>query len=249
MLFRSCSECGQTPCVCEKRPPAPCKECGQRPCVCEKEPRQPCQKCGQRPCVCIKRVKIKLRDGKEREIQHMISTSFWSADGKPISAEEFLNNLFGELPNFFKNEDELRILWSNPITRKSLLDKLDEAGFGKEELKTLQKLIGAEKSDLYDVLEYVFNSDIKPITREERVSRAEATIFALLNDKQKEFIEFVLSKYIETGVEELDQDKLPILLTNQYQSLEDAKEILGDVANISALFIEFQQHLYLQKVA
>jgi len=245
----ACSECGQTPCVCEKRPPAPCKECGQRPCVCEKEPRQPCQKCGQRPCVCIKRVKIKLRDGKEREIQHMISTSFWSADGKPISAEEFLNDLFGELPNFFKNEDELRILWSSPITRKSLLDKLDEAGFGKEELKTLQKLIGAEKSDLYDVLEYVFNSDIKPITREERVSRAEATIFALLNDKQKEFIEFVLSKYIETGVEELDQDKLPILLTNQYQSLEDAKEILGDVANISALFIEFQQHLYLQKVA
>ena len=245
----ACPDCGETPCVCEKTPSEPCKVCGQRPCICEKEPPQPCDKCGQKPCICIKKVKIKLRDGKEREIQHMIATSFWSADGKPISAEEFLNNLFGELPNFFKNEDELRILWSNPITRKSLLGKLDEAGFGKEELKTLQKLIGAEKSDLYDVLEYVFNSDIKPITREERVSRAEATIFALLNDKQKEFIEFVLSKYIETGVEELDQDKLPILLTNQYQSLEDAKEILGDVANISALFIEFQKHLYLQKAA
>jgi len=71
----------------------------------------------------------------------------------------------------------------------------------------------------------VFSRDIKPITREERVSRAEATIFALLNDKQKEFIEFVLSKYIETGVEELSTEKLPILLTNKYQSLEDAKEI------------------------
>ena len=244
-----CPDCGETPCVCEKIPPKPCKVCGQRPCVCEKEPPQPCEKCGQRPCVCIKKVKIKLGDGKEREIQHMIATSFWSADGKPISAEEFLNNLFGELPNFFKNEDELRTLWSNPITRKTLLEKLDEAGFGKEELNTLQKLIDAEKSDLFDVLEYVFNSDIKPITREERVTRAEATIFALLNDKQKEFIEFVLSKYIETGVEELDQEKLPILLTNKYQSLEDAKEILGDVANISSLFIEFQQHLYLQKAA
>ena len=244
-----CPVCGETPCVCEKIPPKPCKVCGQRPCVCEKEPPQPCEKCGQRPCVCIKKVKIKLRDGKEREIQHMIATSFWSADGKPISAEEFLNNLFGELPNFFKNEDELRILWSNPITRKTLLGKLDEAGFGKEELNTLKKLIDAEKSDLYDVLEYVFNSDIKPITRAERVARAEATIFALLNDKQKEFIEFVLSKYIETGVEELDQEKLPILLTNKYQSLEDAKEILGDVSNITSLFIEFQQHLYLQKAA
>jgi type I restriction enzyme, R subunit len=244
-----CPDCGEIPCICEKTPPEPCKVCGQQPCVCEKEPPHPCEKCGQRPCVCIKKVKIKLGDGKEREIQHMIATSFWSADGKPISAEEFLNNLFGELPNFFKNEDELRILWSNPITRKTLLEKLDEAGFGKEELNTLQKLIDAEKSDLYDVLEYVFNSDKKPITREERVTRAQATIFALLNDKQKEFIEFVLSKYIETGVEELSQEKLPILLTNKYQSLEDAKEILGDAANISSLFIEFQQYLYLQKVA
>jgi type I restriction enzyme R subunit len=91
----------------------------------------------------------------------------------------------------------------------------------------LQKLIDAEKSDLFDVLEYVFNSDIKPMTREARVAAAQATIFALLDNKQKEFIEFVLSKYIETGVEELDQEKLPILLTNKYQSLEDAKEMLG----------------------
>ena len=196
-----------------------------------------------------KRIKIKLKDGKEREIQHIISTSFWSADGRPISAEEFLNNLFGELPNLFKSEAELRTLWSNPITRRTLLEKLDEAGYGKEELSALQKLIDAEKSDLFDVLEYVFNSDVKPITREARVAVAQANIFAFLNAQQKEFIDFVLSKYIETGVEELDQEKLPILLTNKYHSLEDAKDILGNVANISSLFIEFQKHLYQQVAA
>lgn len=87
------------------------------------------------------------------------------------------------------------------------------------------------------------------MTREERVATSQATIFALLNNNQKEFIEFVLSKYIESGVEELDQEKLPILLTNKYQSLEDAKHILGDVANITKLFIEFQQHLYNPKAA
>ena len=102
---------------------------------------------------------------------------------------------------------------------------------------------------MFDVLEFVFNSDIKPMTREERVAAAQATIFALLDNKQKEFIEFVLSKYIETGVEELDQEKLPILLTNKYQSLEDAKEVLGNVSNISKLFVEFQKHLYEEKVA
>ena len=130
-----------------------------------------------------------------------------------------------------------------------MLEKLDDAGFGNEELTTLQQLIDAEKSDLFDVLEFVFNSDVKPMTREERVAAAQATIFALLDNKQKEFIEFVLSKYIETGVEELDQEKLPILLTNKYQSLEDAKEELGNVSNISKLFVEFQKHLYEEKVA
>ncbi len=190
------------------------------------------------------KIKVKLKDGKEREIQYMVANLFWSAEGKPISSQEFLENLFGELPNFFKDEAELREIWGNPTTRKTLLQKLDEAGFGSHQLKILQQLINAEKSDLFDVLEYIFNSDFKPITREERAARASATIFSLLNDKQKEFIEFVLTKYVEAGVSELDQEKLPILLQNKYQSLEDAMKILGDVQNISSLFIEFQKHLY-----
>ncbi len=211
-----------------------------------KEPKEPQDDEGKEK---RKRVKIKLRDGKEREIQSMTATSFWSASGTPISSEEFLNGLFGELPNLFKNEEELRTLWSNPLTRRTLLEKLEAAGFPKSDLLIVQSLVNMEKSDLFDVLEYVFNGNYQSMTREARVAASQATIFALLDSKQKEFIEFVLSKYIETGVEELDQEKLPILLTNKYQSLEDAKEILGDVANISRLFIEFQQHLYKQRAA
>ncbi len=247
--IETCKRCGKNPCECDYREPQPCVRCGQRPCICIIEPPGPCYKCGQWPCVCKKMAKVKLKNGKERMIDVMIQTSFWSADGKPISAEEFLNSLFGELPKLFKDEEELRKLWSNPLTRKTLLENLEAAGFPKGDLLTLQKLVDMEKSDLYDVLEYVFNGDYIAMTREERAKAAEATIFALLNDKQKEFITFVLSKYIETGVDELDQEKLPILLTNKYQSLEDAKEILGDVANISRLFIEFQEHLYKQRVA
>jgi type I restriction enzyme R subunit len=231
-----CDVCGNAVCECSGSGPKPPKPPKPKPEDEEKKEKR-------------KPIRIKLRDGKDREIQHMMSTSFWSADGKPISVEEFLNNLFGALPDFFKSEEELRAIWSNPMTRKTLLEKLDQAGFGKAELSSLQKLIDAEKSDLFDVLEYVFNSEVKPITREARVAAAQATIFALLNDKQKEFIEFVLTKYIETGVEELDQEKLPILLTNKYQSLEDAKGVLGEVSNISKLFIEFQQHLYSGHVA
>lgn len=214
-----------------------------------KEPKSPSDDDGEEKKERRKKIKVKLRDGKEREIQHMMSTSFWGSDGKPISAEEFLNNLFGALPEFFKSEDELRKIWSNPITRKTLLQKLDDAGYGKDQLTALQKLVDAEKSDLFDVLEYVFNSENKPMTREERVYAKQAVIYSLLNDKQKEFIEFVLSKYIELGVEELDQEKLPVLLVNKYKSLEDAKEILGNVGDISSLFINFQQYLYQEEVA
>jgi type I restriction enzyme R subunit len=234
-----------------KQPKPPCKVCNQSPCVCEKAKKEPCEICGELNCNCNRRqkIKIKLRDGKEREIQSMIATSFWSADGKPISAEEFLNNLFGALPNLFKSEEELRTLWSNPMTRKVLLDKLEEVGFPKSDLLIVQQLVNMEKSDLFDVLEYVFNGNYNSLTREQRVAASQATIFAILNDKQKEFIEFVLSKYVETGVEELDQEKLPILLTNKYQSLEDAKEVLGNVGDISKLFIEFQKYLYDKRVA
>ncbi len=243
-----CDVCGKVVCECDDTPlPKPvCEICGQRPCICEKEPPKPCAVCGETPCVCKKRtkLKIKLRDGKDREIQSMTSTSFWSADGKPISAEEFLNNLFGELPNLFKSEDELRAIWSNPLTRKVLLEKLEEAGFPKSDLLIVQQLVSMEKSDLFDVLEYVFNGNYNALTREQRVAASQATIFAILNSKQKEFIEFVLSKYVETGVEELDQEQLPMLLINKYQSLEDAKEILGSVTNISSLFIDFQKYLY-----
>ena len=195
------------------------------------------------------KIKVKLNDGKEREINFMISTSFWSADGHPVSATEFMESLFGKLPELFKDEQELRTLWSSPLTRKVLLAKLDESGFSKEDLQMLQKLVNMDNSDLYDVLEYVFNGDFKSKTREERVQIAEETIYAILNENQKEFIAFVLSKYVESGVDELDQEKLPQLLINKYQSLEDAKEILGDGGDIRKLFIEFQKYLYQEEVA
>ncbi len=190
-----------------------------------------------------KKLVIKLKDGKERQIQHMIQTSFWSPDGKPISSEEFIHNLFGELPKFFVSEAQLRELWSNPITRKELLNKLSIAGYGTDSLRELQELVNAEKSDLFDVLEYIAFAT-PPLTREARSEQAQRKIFTMLSKEQKEFLEFVLSKYVETGVGELDEDKLPDLLTLKYKALDDARKILGDVKVIRNTFIDFQKYLY-----
>lgn len=188
-------------------------------------------------------VRVKLADGKERQIQYMQQTSFWDADGKPISVEEFLHKLFGELPSFFHDEEELRRIWSNPNTRQAFLERLANAGYGKEALTTLQNLINAENSDLFDVLKYVANAD-PPIPRDVRVARSQSHIFRTLNAKEKEFIEFVLSEYIESGVDELSLEKLPDLLKLKYFTLPDAIRLLGDVPVIRELFIGFQKELY-----
>lgn len=189
------------------------------------------------------KLKIKLRDGKEREIQHMISTSFYSANGKPISIQEFMDNLFGAMPEFFSDEEELRIIWSNPTTRKVFLDNIAEKGFGKDELETLQKMIDAEQSDLFDVLTYI-SFLRQPISRKQRVEQSKDQILDGLDDKQQEFLNFVLSKYEEKGVEELEEDKLPVLLNLKYNAIANAEQLLGSVDGIRKIFFAFQRNLY-----
>ena len=124
--------------------------------------------CGRLACVCKKkkRIKIKLADGKARAIQHMMVTTFWHADGTPMSAQQFMEMLFGKLPEFFKDEAELRALWSVPDTRAKLLQGLADKGFGSDQLAEMQKIIDAEKSDLFDVLAYVAYA-LPPLSREE----------------------------------------------------------------------------------
>jgi type I restriction enzyme R subunit len=241
-----CLKCGQNPCICESEPSESCPICGQSPCICDKSPKV-CPVCGKYPCECEnqpkRKLKIKLRDGKEREIQHMISTSFWGADGRPVSIQEFMDKMFGAMPEFFKSEEELRRIWSDPITRKAFLEKISAIGYGKDELEMLQKMIDAEQSDLFDVLNYI--SFLTPtISRVERVEQAKEKIFEGLGEKQKEFLDFVLSKYKEKGVEELDEEKLPILLNMKYHAISDAVNTLGEVDSIRSIFFDFQEVLY-----
>ena len=64
------------------------------------------------------KIKIKLANGKEHLIKHAITTTFIGPGGKPMTVQEFLNSLYGKLPDLFKSEAELKKIWSNPITRK-----------------------------------------------------------------------------------------------------------------------------------
>ena len=190
------------------------------------------------------KIKVKLADGKARMIQHMMVTSFWHPDGTPMSAQQFMELLFGKLPEFFKDEAELRALWSLPDTRAKLLERLTEKGFGKEQMAEMQKIIDAEKSDLFDVLAHVAYA-LPPLSREDRASKAKVEISHHFNSKQQVFLDFVLSHYVTVGVEELDQEKLtPLLRLKYHNSIADAVADLGKPEEIGQVFAGFQKYLY-----
>ena len=172
-----------------------------------------------------------------------MATSYWSPDGKPISANQMIERLFGELPHLFKDEDELRKLWSKPDTRKALLQGLGEKGFGVEQLGEISRMINAEKSDVFDVLAYIAFA-LPPITRLDRVQERRATIISSYDPKLQTFLDFVLTQYVQQGVHELDQEKLGSLLELKYHTINDATSVLGSVSMIREAFVGFQRHLY-----
>ena len=234
-----CNKCHESPCVCK---PTVCAKCNKKPCECEPKT---CIKCGYAPCRCNppkRMIKVELSRGKVLELDSMVQTSFWSAEGKPISANEFLTALFGSLPDFFKNEDELRAIWSKPDTRKKLLQDLNEKGYTNSQLEDLRNMIHAEDSDLYDVLAHVAFS-MSPLKRSQRAEYAKSH-FGVYESKQRVFLDFVLKQYVETGFTELDDAKLPELLTLKYKAISDAKRELGTISDIRDTFIGFQEHLY-----
>ncbi len=190
------------------------------------------------------KIKVKLADGKERSIQSMVVTSFWGPDGKPLSAAQFMESLFGMLPDFFRDEDELRALWSDPGTRKALLEGLAEKGFSRAPLAEMQKIIEAEKSDLFDVLAYVAFATATE-TRTVRANRAAAAVHKKFNTKQQAFVNFVLTQYVQQGVDELDTEKLSPLLRLRYNNaIADAVKDLGAPEQIRQVFVGFQRYLY-----
>ncbi len=190
-----------------------------------------------------KKIKIRLADGKERTIQFMAATSFWSPDGKPMSAAQFIEALFGQLPDFFKDEDELRRLWGNPETRRALLDGLETKGFGLSQLAEMKAVIDAKDSDVFDVLAYI-GFALPPKSRQERAEAGKNRIKNVYENKLQAFLEFVLGEYVRQGDDELALNKLNGLIKLKFGSANEGAKALGGAATIRSAFVGFQRYLY-----
>ena len=238
-----CPVCGNNPCTCEEGDGDGEAEGGGD--ACEPDPdynKKPRKDDGGEEVEKPERLEIRLSDGRTRRIRFIKSDMFWGADGKPISAEEFLNEMFGRMPEFYTTIEELTEKWSSPKTREELLEKMGDAGYDKEILNSIRTLIDAEDSDLLDVLEYI-SFNVEPIQRTERVRRAEAYV-AGLSARQQEFVRYVISLYLREGVEELGTSKLPELLKMKYGSTQDGIAALGGLDNAKNTFYSFQRRLY-----
>ena len=129
----------------------------------------------------------------------------------------------------------------------SCLQGLAEKGFGDDQLAEMQKIIDAEKSDLFDVLAHVAYA-LPPLTRDERATNARLAISTRFNDKQQAFLDFVLSQYVKVGVHEADkrQSFLPCSSSNTTTAIADAVADLGKPEEIGNAFAGFQKYLYQQ---
>ena len=188
------------------------------------------------------RIVVKLADGKERSIQYIAATTYWH-DGRQISAQEFMQQLFGDLGGLVANEDELRTIWSDPDRREAFIQRLADLGYDSERLNDMRRLIDAPNSDIFDVLAYV-RFTLAPLARSQRVQSAKSTGMEGYEREMRAFLEFVLDKYQYEGIGELASGKVADFLRIRYGGVNDAKRALGSVDDIRKAFIDIQGHLF-----
>ena len=188
------------------------------------------------------RVVVRLSDGRERGIRYIGATTYWH-EGRQITAQEFMQQLFGDLGGLVKDEDELRAIWSDPDRREAFMQRLIDLGYDNERLDDMRRLIDAPNSDIFDVLAYV-RFALVPMARSQRVRAAQATGLQGYEREMTAFLEYVLGNYERNGVGELASSKVADFLRIRYGGLNDAKRALGGVDDIRRAFVAIQGHLF-----
>ncbi len=189
------------------------------------------------------KIVVKLSDGSERRIKYIASTTYWSPEGKPISAQEFLERLFGDLTGIVTDEDQLRAVWSDPDTRDHFVSQLSDRGYDQERLNDIRRLVDAPDSDLFDVLNYALFTR-PPKTRHERADSVRTDGIVVTVGDMKELLLAILNAYEAQGENELSNGNLGNFLSARYGSVGEGKAKLGGLSAVKQAFIKMQKALY-----
>ncbi|WP_417605584.1 EcoAI/FtnUII family type I restriction enzme subunit R [Primorskyibacter flagellatus] len=186
---------------------------------------------------------VKLSDGSIRRIKYIASTTYWSPEGKPISAQEFLERLFGDLTGIVTDEDQLRAVWSDPDNRERFLEQLSDRGYDRDRLDDIRRLVDAPDSDLFDVLSYVLFTN-SPKTRHDRADSVRNGSLVEADVDMKELLLAILGAYETRGESELATKKLGLFLTARFGSVSEGKARLGGISEVRSAFRKMQKDLY-----
>jgi type I restriction enzyme R subunit len=193
--------------------------------------------------------KLKVKLGKHRELKVIdVETRYIDENGKPLTIQEFVERLITQLPGLFKSVDELRQIWSDPDERETLLSKLVQAGFDKDQLAALRRMFEAEDCDIFDLL--AFLAFEQPMAtrkaRADNVRGNNAFFNQFKQENAKQFLHFVLNRYEKTGSTELSRERLPALIElSGLGTTRDASNAFGGKPiQLLAAFKQLQQQLY-----
>lgn len=192
------------------------------------------------------RLRVRLADNRELKVIDIETRYLDPVSWKHLNSEDFLKKIIWELPTFYKDESQLRMLWSNPETREELLQSLSKIWLDTEQLDDLKDIFEAKWSDIFDILAHLsFDSDIK--FRSERSIYWEEVVEKYQNLKAKEFLEFLLALYVKNWILEFRKDWLAskIQLFNKGEAREVAEEFWG-FEELRGAYYEVQKSLYVK---
>ena len=205
-----------------------------------------------------KAVVVKLSENRKLELFTKWEEKVQFGD-ELIGVDELIERLFGAIPQYFNDAEDLRKQWEHPDTRKVVLERLEQEGFGedklligevwedattKDKLLMIQRVMQKENCDLLDVLEFLAYSE-EPVERAARVQRVKEEYMKNMNKEQTAFLSFILDYYVRNGFKELAMDNLKEFIKIKYNSMQDAKRILQMTAqDIRYQYIALQEQLY-----
>jgi len=190
---------------------------------------------------------VKLSESREFRVID-VEIRYIDETGRPLTAQQFIEKLMAKLPGLFTSAEQLRETWSDPDQREQLIQKLAQTGFDAEQLVILRRMFAAEACDLFDLLAFIAFE--QPM--ETRRGRAEATrkntVFFEQFEQQpaRDFLNFVLGRYEETGISELARDRMPALIElSGLGTTRDASRAFGGSAvKVLTAFKQLQHQLY-----
>lgn len=195
------------------------------------------------------RERLTVKLGESRELRIIdVEIRYIDETGRPLSAQQFIERILQKLPDLFSSEEELREIWSDPDTREDFFQRLGEVGFDAEQLGTLRRMFSAEACDLFDLLNFlVFERPMA--TRHERaeaVQLNEEFFNAYTQQRARDFLEFVLDRYEQTGEGELSRARMPSLIElSGLGTTRDVSQAFGGSAtHVLSAFRDLQQQLY-----